>query len=130
MQRIVRRVGPDELESLGHEGGAGVSAWRQACVQQCDDQQNRSSRRLHSQAGVLEERVRFGAHGCSVELEHVGGCPQVEEVELVFRMRGDGFVLDHVGKIERGGKESVGADLKGVQETVALEESGIQSVFT
>ena len=88
MPRIVRRVGPDELESLGHEGGAGVSARGQACVQQCDEQQNNSSRRLHSLAGVLEERVRFGAHGCSVELEHVGGCPQVEQVELGFQMRG------------------------------------------
>ena len=63
---MVRRVGTDELENLGYEGGAGVSARGQACVQQCDEQQNNSSRRLHSLAGVLEERVRFGAHGCSL----------------------------------------------------------------
>jgi len=62
----VRRVDTDELENLGYEGGAGVSAPGQACVQQFDAQQNSSSRRPHSLAGVLEERVCFGAHGCSV----------------------------------------------------------------
>jgi hypothetical protein len=66
MPPMVRRVDTNEFENLGYEGGAGISARGQACVQQFDAKQNSSSRRPHSPAGVLEERVCFGAHGCSV----------------------------------------------------------------